>query len=98
MCLTVGELKSCLLFLLARSGSCFRFDIGQLLWFHPTWKNSTEWNSFQRFFAAVKLYSLSCQKEESNVELGEESDTDRLTSGIFKEIMIITLDLKRRDI
>lgn len=38
-CLTVGQLKSRLFFLLARSGSRCWFHIGQLLWFQSTWKH-----------------------------------------------------------
>ncbi len=30
-------------------------------------------------FSAVRLNSLSCQAEESNVEFGEQSDTERVT-------------------
>lgn len=71
LALTVGKLQSCLFFLLARSGSCFRFDIGHLLWFQSTWKNHRI-----NVFSAVGLGCLSCQAEQSDVELGKQNDTD----------------------
>lgn len=71
LALTVGKLQSCLFFLLARSGSCFRFDIGHLLWFQSTWKNHRI-----NVFSAVRLDSLSCQAEQSDVEWGRQNDTD----------------------
>lgn len=33
----VGELKSRLFFLLTRSGPCFGFNVGHLLWFYVAW-------------------------------------------------------------
>lgn len=102
MCLTDGELKSCLFFLLARSGSCFRFDIGQLLWFQSTCKNQ-RMKLISEVFLKVRFNSLSC-KTANRVTLTESeqdyfefkvavdlSDGDGATSDILKDDEFIIL-------
>lgn len=60
--LTVGELEPRLFFLLAWSGSRFRFDVGQLLWFQSTWKKKQRAHLISEVFSARP-------EEESNVTL-----------------------------